>query len=238
MTNEFYLLLITAVSLGFFHTITGPDHYLPFIAISRTRKWSMSKTLLFTTLCGIGHVGSSVILGIIGISFGIAVSQLEFLEGLRGSIITWIFTAFGFLYLVWGIWRAIRKIRHSHFHTHSDGSSHSHLHSHSTHEHYHAHESKKSGKITPWILFTIFVFGPCEPLIPVVMYPSAQGNITQLIIVTLVFMATTLATMLSVVYLTTKGIKLFQFKNADQYSHAIAGGTIFICGLGMLFFGL
>jgi len=27
-----------------------------------------------------------------------------------------------------------------------------------------------------WALFLIFVFGPCEPLIPLIMYPAAKLN--------------------------------------------------------------
>ncbi len=31
ITVELSALIVTAASLGFFHTILGPDHYLPFI---------------------------------------------------------------------------------------------------------------------------------------------------------------------------------------------------------------
>jgi len=33
MSNELMILLVTAASIGFFHTLLGPDHYLPFIVI-------------------------------------------------------------------------------------------------------------------------------------------------------------------------------------------------------------
>ena len=44
-------------------------------------------------------------------------------------------------------------------------------------------------KTTPWVLFLIFVFGPCEPLIPLVMYPAAKHNIQGAIIVAILFSA-------------------------------------------------
>ncbi len=76
MTKEIYILILTAASIGFFHTLFGPDHYLPFIVIPRAKKWSTSKTMFITFLCGIGHVGSSIILGLIGVSLGIAIKKL------------------------------------------------------------------------------------------------------------------------------------------------------------------
>jgi uncharacterized membrane protein len=86
MTAELNALIITAASIGFFHTILGPDHYLPFVMMSWARKWSGVKTTLITVLCGLGHIGSSVVLGLIGVSVGIAVNKLEFVESFRGNL--------------------------------------------------------------------------------------------------------------------------------------------------------
>ena len=55
-----------AAAIAFTHTITGPDHYLPFIVMSKARKWSLWKTSWITFLCGLGHVLSSVVIGEIG----------------------------------------------------------------------------------------------------------------------------------------------------------------------------
>ncbi|MDP6965675.1 MAG: hypothetical protein QF551_00165, partial [Candidatus Marinimicrobia bacterium] len=60
-----HILLITAALIGFIHTLIGPDHYLPFIMISRARSWSLRKITFVTFLCGMGHVLRSVILGLI-----------------------------------------------------------------------------------------------------------------------------------------------------------------------------
>jgi sulfite exporter TauE/SafE len=237
MTQELSLLLIVTISIAFIHTLAGPDHYLPFIVISKAKKWSLSKTAWFTALCGIGHVGSSVILGFIGIALGIAVGKLEFIEGVRGTIISWIFTAFGLIYLVWGIRHSMRNKPHQHTHFHSNGDMHIHEHTHQE-EHLHIHENGDKINLTPWILFTIFVFGPCEPLIPLVMYPAAKHNYAQLILVTVIFSAVTILTMLTLVIITSFGIELIPMKAMEKYNHALAGGAIFLCGMGMLFLGL
>ena len=77
MTAELTALVATAASLGLVHTLIGPDHYIPFIAMSRARHWSRGKTLLITLLCGIGHVGSSIVIGLAGVGLGVAVAKLE-----------------------------------------------------------------------------------------------------------------------------------------------------------------
>jgi len=237
MTSELSLLLLATISIAFIHTLGGPDHYLPFIVISKAKNWSLSKTAWFTALCGIGHVGSSVLLGLVGIALGIAVGKLEFIEGVRGNIISWIFTAFGLMYLVWGVRHVIRNQPHKHFHAHSRG--HMHIHEHAHHdEHLHIHENGDEKNLTPWILFIIFAFGPCEPLIPLVIYPAAKHNYGAMLLVTMIFSAVTILTMLSLVLIASYGIKFVPVKAIQEYNHALAGGTIFLCGMGMLFLGL
>ena len=47
---ELQVLVLTALSIGFVHTLIGPDHYLPFILIGRARKWTLKFTVLVTVL--------------------------------------------------------------------------------------------------------------------------------------------------------------------------------------------
>ena len=229
MTREIWLLAGTAASIGFIHTVIGPDHYLPFIFMSKARKWSIAKTSWITVACGIGHVGSSILLGFLGIAFGVALGKLEMFEGIRGNIAAWAFVIFGFVYLIWGIRRAVINKPHHHVHYHNDGTMHTHDHSHSNS---HDHEHKKN--ITPWILFTIFVLGPCEPLIPILMYPAAQSSLSGVILVSLLFSIITIATMLGIVLLTTFGISFLPLGKLERYSHAMAGVIVFLSGVAIL----
>ena len=237
MSNELLILIIAAASIGFFHTLLGPDHYLPFIAMSRSRSWSLRKTSLVTVVCGIGHVLSSVLLGIIGIALGIAVSKLEAIESFRGSIAAWVLIAFGLVYFIWGMRRALRSKPHEHLHKHEDGFSHMHTHHH-TEVHMHVHRKKGTKNITPWVLFTIFVFGPCEPLIPLLMYPAAKNSLLGVVLVTGLFSATTILTMLGIVLISTFGVNLIPMNRLERYTHAIAGATICLCGVSIQFLGL
>jgi nickel/cobalt exporter len=237
MMQELSILIISAASIGFIHTLLGPDHYLPFIVMAKAGRWSLLKTIIVTILCGIGHVGSSVVLGFAGVLFGVALFKLESIESFRGDIAAWAFIAFGLVYFAWGIRRAIRMKSHSHHHFHADGVSHVHDHDH-TSDHLHVHTDEKNVRLTPWILFTIFVFGPCEPLIPLLMYPAAQKSSAATIMVAGIFGLTTVSTMLAVVLMGSFGLNFLPLGKLERYSHALAGFIIFASGAGIMFLGL
>ncbi len=234
MSAEFIALAGTAASIGFFHTLLGPDHYLPFVAMSKARGWSRVKTAWITFLCGVGHVASSVVLGLVGVAFGLALARLKLAESFRGEIAGWLLTSFGLLYLIWGLRRAIRGHSHTHSHEHADVVAHAHEHTHSD-RHLHVHDRKSARSITPWVLFTIFVFGPCEPLIPILMYPAAKSSLWGLGLITTIFAVTTIGTMLVVVMLAVSGLRFVRVGKLERYSHALAGATVLLCGLAIQF---
>ena len=236
MSRQILVLCLTAASIGFIHTLFGPDHYLPFVVMSKARGWSLRKTAVITFLCGLGHILSSVILGFIGVAFGIAVMKLQIFEGFRGNLAAWALITFGFLYFVWGMHQALKNKKHSHLHFHKNLKTHSHKHSHLG-EHAHVHD-EKGRNITPWILFTIFVLGPCEPLIPILMYPAAKESLLGLLSVIFVFGGITIATMMSIVIISSVGINLLPFGKLERYTHALAGSVICLSGLAIQFLGL
>jgi len=237
MTKDITVLLVTAASLGFFHTLFGPDHYLPFIMMSRARRWTLPRTLGITFLCGLGHVGSSILVGAIGILLGTSVSRLEFLEGFRGNLAAWMIILFGSLYFLWGVRKAVLNRPHKHIHFHENGAEHEHEHRHAD-DHEHRHEDKGKQSITPWVLFTIFALGPCEPLIPVLMYPAAEGSVSGLIGVTIVFGTVTILTMLAMVAALSLGLNVLPLGKLERYMHAVAGAVICLSGIGIVFLGL
>lgn len=236
MNNSIILLSVTAISIGFFHTLLGPDHYLPFIVLSEAKKWSTRKTMWITFICGLGHVLSSVVLGFIGIAVGISVNKLVSAESFRGNLAAWLFIAFGLVYMIISLRNLYKNRRHTHAHFHVDRGAHTHDHDHH-HDHVHVHEADVV-KTTPWILFLIFVFGPCEPLIPILMYPAAGNNIPGAILVSLLFSVVTIATMMSVVLAFKLGLSRINLKPVEKYSNLIAGAMIFLSGIAIQFLGL
>jgi nickel/cobalt exporter len=236
MNDTLTLLSFTAVSIGFLHTLLGPDHYLPFIVLSQAKGWSTRKTMIITFLCGLGHVLSSVVLGIIGIAVGISVNKLVSVESFRGNIAGWLFIAFGLVYMIISIRNLIKKHRHTHSHFHFGGQKHEHEHDHFE-QHTHIHETE-TVSTTPWVLFLIFVFGPCEPLIPILMYPAAENNISGAILVSVLFSVVTIGTMMSIVMAFKMGLSKINLKPIEKYNHLIAGSIIFFSGIAIQFLGL
>ena len=245
MNSQIAILSLTAASIAFMHTIFGPDHYLPFVVLSKARKWSNIKTIWITILCGIGHVGSSILIGLIGIAAGVALSKLQYFESLRGNIAGWLFIGFGLAYAVWGLRRALKNKTHTHAHFHLNGKKHVHEHTHYV-EHAHLHTGENDEptdkvdykSLTPWILFVIFVLGPCEPLIPLVMFPALEHSTLGVVSVSVVFGIVTILTMTTIVVLMTTGISFVKLEKLEKYTHALAGSAIFLSGIAIQFLGL
>jgi sulfite exporter TauE/SafE len=264
LSVEIEILAITAASIGFVHTLLGPDHYIPFIMLARASNWSKTKTAVVTILSGFGHVLSSVVIGLIGILFGVAIHNLTLVESFRGNIAGWMMIIFGLLYFLWGVKHSLRLKQYSreqdqgrdqeqeftrqsgftstgrheqdqeHEHDQEDVLNHN-LSLCKSHNHLH---SSKAGRVRLWTLFAIFIFGPCEPLIPILMYPAAKESWFGVAIVTLIFGVVTISTMLAIVILTLNGIKLISPKKVEKHMHAIAGAMILMCGLTVQFLGV
>jgi sulfite exporter TauE/SafE len=228
------ILYATAMLVGFVHTLLGPDHYLPFVGMSKAGGWSMRKTLRVTALCGLGHVLGSVLLGIAGAVFGLSLSRLVFIESVRGDFAGWMLVAFGLAFLVWGVRRAIRQRPHEHVHLHADGTMHKHPHTH-TKTHVHVHERSDAPGMASWWMFVIFIFGPCEPLIPLLIYPAAQGGgMWPVVFVALLFSLTTVATMLVAVWAGVLGLDRVRWGIFERYAHAMAGLIILLSGVAVV----
>jgi sulfite exporter TauE/SafE len=236
MMNEAQILLLTAASIAFLHTILGPDHYVVFTAMGKARNWSLSKTIRVTLLCGVGHVLSSVLIGAVGLLLGAQLLSLVEIEGVRGNIAGWALLMFGLMYFAWGLRQAGRAHSHSHVHVHDD-VVHDHEHDHHR-DHLHVHDQASTSSITPWAIFIIFVLGPCEALIPLFMYPAAQQNTVLVVAVAAVFGVVTLLTMVAAVAVTTVGLRQMKWPALGRWEQAIAGASVAACGGAITFVGL
>ena len=195
----------------------------------------VKKTLWITFGCGVGHVLSSVIIGFAGIAAGIALGKLEGIEGVRGELASWALIAFGLVYGVWGVRHGLRNKSHTHKHVHINGSTHNHSHSH-TKEHSHPHNQQR--EVTFWSLFIIFVLGPCEPFIPLLMYPAARHSWHGVLAVTLVFGVMTIGTMMALVGLSSYGLLRLRTPFMERFAHALAGCIIALSGVAIKILGI
>jgi sulfite exporter TauE/SafE len=229
------LLLGTAAALASFHTLIGVDHSIPFIVLGRARGWSLRRTLGVTGACGVAHVASSVLIGSLGVLLGVTLDRLTWLESTRGRLAAGLMIGFGLAYAAWGVWRRLRGHTHTHLHAHADGTVHTHPHDHHG-EHLHTHDIGRG--VTPWALFLIFAFGPCEPLIPLMMVPAVERSWLVLAAVIGVFGFVTLGAMLVAVTLGYLSLTHARLGAVEQRIDVLAGLTIAASGAAVLFLGV
>lgn len=240
-SGNLVVLLWTAGTLGFLHTILGPDHYIPFVMMSKAQNWSRRKTAFITFLCGLGHVGSSIIIGILLVWLGMAAaewgdSRFAFWQDVRGSFTAWLLMGVGVAFTIWGIKKAYRGQTHSHSHIHENSTEHTHEHDHND-DHMHPHTNKVS-LLTPWVLFTIFVFGPCESIIPLMLSAWSTSGIIGVTLVSSIFAITTIITIMGTVAILMAGIKSIPLGKLNRWSTALAGISLVACGAAIQFLGL
>lgn len=239
----FFAFLLTAAAVGVMHTVLGPDHYVPFIAMSKAGGWSRRKTLRVTWLCGAAHVLSSVALGIFGVwgvnRFGMdlerLLARLTGIESARGNIVGWMLIGFGLAYTAWGVRMAIRNRPHAHWPIgpngpEPDGDLSSNASVPTCETPIRPPAADVRSVMTGWALFTIFVFGPCEPLIPLMMAPAAMASWTRAALVALVFGVATVGTMTAMVLAGAWGVSALRAPSLQRYAHAAAGAALVACG--------
>lgn len=199
-------LVVSTLGVAVVHAL-APDHWVPFVAIGRAQQWSVKKLVLVTTLAGIGHVGSSVVLGLIGLALGFLLKGIQAFESARGEIAGVILIGFGLAYAVWGL----KQARHAHL--------------------------DKSQIVTVWTLIAIFVLGPCEPLIPLMLL-AAQHGWAAIWIVSVLFSGATIAMMLGQALLAYLGVRLLATERLERWTHALAGLLIALTGLLVMALGI
>ena len=215
MINETIIIAGSAASIGFVHTLLGPDHYLPLVAMAKTNGWSAPKTASYVAVCGVSHLLGTILIGVLVFFLGFAFLNLETLQSIRGDFAGWLLILFGAIYFAWGANWAIRHNRTS-------------------------SQSKNSNfaRCTPFALFLFFILGPCEPLIPLMSLGSESPQVSSSILVVSAFCGATILTMLACVMFFYYGVSRFSFfLRFEKYMHAVTGLIVFLCGCAIQFLG-
>ncbi len=220
-------LLAAAIGVGSLHTI-APDHWVPFAALSRARRWSTSRTAFVTVACGLGHVTVSALLGVGALLFGLRLlqsfaSQMESLAGL-------LLIGFGLAYGLWG-WR---RAASGHLHAHIGAHGHVHWQVHPGHGHGHPHlhetDDAAASKVTAWGLFLLFSADPCVAVIPV-LFAAAPLGVAKALGIVLAYELATILTMVALVLPARAATHAFRGAWVARYGDATAGAVIVAVGL-------
>lgn len=204
-----WALFLAAASAGVIHTLLGPDHTVPLAALARNQRWSRRKTLGMTLGCGAVHLVSGLALAAAALVLGHSVAAWGLTDGVLGRTAGWMLVAFGAVYAVWGLREAYRPRR-----------------------------AVGPGRFS-WVLFLVFVLGPCEPLIPLVLLPGASGNLTGTVVVVVSFSFATLATMATVVVSAVAGLeRLPRLRFVERFGGVAAGVLVAGAGLAVTLGGL
>ncbi|HXG00704.1 MAG TPA: hypothetical protein VNL69_07950 [Bacteroidota bacterium] len=203
------VLLLSAITVGVLHAL-APDHWVPFVSLARAQNWSRRRVTSVTTLAGLGHISSSLLIAMLGIVLGVAVEEVNLWESHRGDVASLLLIGFGLAYMVWGIKNWGRN---------------------------HSHHMEKARAVSYWTLFALIVFGPCEPLIPLIFASSAFGW-SEVFAVFVVFGVSTIGMMLLQVHLTLLGVSVVRAHWFEHASDVIAGGVIALTGIFIRAFGI
>lgn len=200
-------LIGAAIGIGAVHT-AAPDHWVPFAALARARRWSAGRTALVTAVCGLGHVSVSAALGVLALICGREL--FEVLGHRLASVAGLLLIGFGVSYALWGL-RTAQRI-------HAHGQSHVHAH-------------------TPLMLFVLFSADPCVAVIPLV-FASAPLGWSGTLAVVLAYEIATIATMVLLVVPTWAMLGSIRGSWADRWGDACAGAIFAIVGLAVISLGV
>lgn len=215
MTDPLLILLLSAVTIGAVHTAVGIDHTLPFVVLARARQWTLSKTLLITLACGLGHVLSSVLIAAVGLGLGVAGSRLLAIEETRGVWAAWCLVGFGLAQAGVGLWKLYSRDQKD--------------------------RGLRDSHLLPG-LFLVFVLGPCEALLPLLTASGISLAASDALLVTLSFSVATLGAMLTLVTLgyvgTSFALLRERLSSFERHAHVLAGLTLSASGLSVQFLGI
>lgn len=210
----FIPLAVAAMTLASVHAL-APDHWMPLAALARAQRWTASRTAQVTAACGFAHVTVSVVLGAVGLAFGIRVFErwgAEF-ESMAGVILI----GFGVVYGLYGLRHAA-----------------AHLHGHAHRRYDHIHEPRR---VTPWTVFLLFAADPCLAIFPL-MFAAAPLGWTAVFAVVLLYEAATIITMTALVLPARSAANTFvRGQWMHRYGDALAGGFIAAVGISVALLG-
>jgi nickel/cobalt transporter (NicO) family protein len=204
--GNMYQVFIGSLILSILHALI-PNHWIPLIAVSRTEKWSAVRTFWSIIITGFSHTLSTVIIGVIvgfaGYKLASGYSVIE--EIIAPSILI----ALGLVYLF------------------LDFRSHS-------HHHHEPARSRIDHGNTRWIalITSLSISMFLTPCVEIEAYYFQAGTIgwMGIVIVSAVYVVTTIVVMLSLVFFSLKGIRTFKFDFLEDHEKAVTGSVLVLLG--------
>jgi ABC-type nickel/cobalt efflux system permease component RcnA len=229
------LLVGTVAAVGVLHTLV-PDHWAPIVLLGRQQGWSVSRTVRAAAIAGLGHVTSTLFLGLIVWFAGAALAaRYGHAVDIAASIAL---IGFG-SWIAYQGWSETRESRghshlaHSHLHKHGDGLEHMHTHEHdepagiAPDEAVHAHGHAATGRTA---LLLILGSSPMIEGIPAFLAASTYG-VGLLGAMALVFAMATIVTYMLTCAIGIRTLQRTSFGLLERYGEVLSGALVAAVGM-------
>ena len=224
------IVVAGSAMVGAVHALL-PDHWIPFVLLSRARRWDLRRSLSATAAGGLAHLVSTAALGLLVALLGTeALKRAGPAAEFAGA---GILAVFGLLLSI----RGLRSARSGRGHVHGHASGHAGAHA-SGHAGVHASgptpdpspgrpASSDRGHLLQGALLGA---RPCAEAIPVFLAAAAYG-LTSSILAILAWVIATLGVMVGIVWLSLLGLRTVKLDFLEKYGEVAAGLLILLMGL-------
>jgi len=202
---------VTVGAVGVFHTLV-PDHWAPIVVIARQRKWSPARTGRAAALAGIGHVTSTLALGlVVWIAGATAAARYGHIVSVTSAIAL---IAFG-LWIAYGGWKEARTLGQHLDHPHDD-----------EHPVGEVHDSASSRTA----LLLILGSSPMIEGIPAFLAASTDG-VLVLTTMAVVFAAATITTYVATCVAGVVSLRKVSIGPLERYGELLSGALVAAVGV-------
>lgn len=223
MTEAGLALVLTTTITAIVHTLI-PDHWLPFVLVSRAEAWTVRRTVTLVAVSGLLHVTLSILLGLVPPLVGLgADAALGGLDEVLEATSAYLLIVFGLGYMTWFLLKG------------------GHVHSFGIHPHHNPQDPEppkllgvRLKDLSGYTLAFIVGFNPCILVIPS-FYGAAQMSALTLVAVAAAFAVSTVVSMVAVTLLGLRGTLQLTSPFLTRYGEAFSGGLIALTGLVLLF---
>jgi len=220
------VLIGTVAAVGVLHTLV-PDHWAPIAVIARQRGWSRLRTMRAAAIAGIGHVGSTLALGIVLWALGASVAAHY------GHVVNVVAAV---ALIAFGLWFAIggrRELRRGgHHHRHGTGDDHVHSYGNGR-ELPVAGEPGAPGRGEASLRTTLLLILGSSPMVeglPAFLAASSFG-VAVLATMAVAFSAATIITYVAVTAAALRGLEHASLGRFEQYGEVLSGLVVAAVGV-------
>lgn len=211
------MLLIVAVGVvGVLHTMV-PDHWAPITLWARQRGWTPAQTAKAALGAGVGHVLSTLALGVVLWLAGLMVAA---------KFGHWVEIISSGLLIAFGLWVSLagwREMRHDRTHDHAHAHGHDHPH------HDNRHDHAQSGSMA---LMLILGSSPMVEGLPA-FFAAGKFGWGVILVMSLVFAASTILTYIVLCVASVAGLENVKLGRFEHYGEILSG--LFIAAVGVAF---